>query len=204
MKVAGWNLRGFVRSGRKTQLKDFIRKEALDIIFLQETMHQDFTDQELRGLVNGEMFHWHWRPAVGRSGGMLMGVKDEAFEVGAIDQGVFFLSAAIYHRASKFKFEAIGVYGPADHSKSVDFLVELEAKVQRYSMPVLVFGDFNLIRGAQDKNNANINWPRVNAFNDAIARMALREVAHVGARFTWSNKQRNPVRCVLVIGIWRQ
>jgi hypothetical protein len=33
MKVAGWNLRGFGRSGRKTQLKDFIKKEALDIIF---------------------------------------------------------------------------------------------------------------------------------------------------------------------------
>jgi hypothetical protein len=107
MKVAGWNLRGFGRRGRKTQLKEFIRKEALDIIFLHETMHQDFTDQELRGLVNGDLFHWHWRPAVGRSGGMLMGVKVDAFEVGSIDQGVFFLSAAVYHRVSKFKFEAI-------------------------------------------------------------------------------------------------
>jgi hypothetical protein len=128
---------------------------------------------------------------------MLMGVNDEAFEVGTIDQGVFFLSVAVYHRTTKFKFEAIGVYGPADHSKSTQFLVELEAKVQRFPMPVVVFGDFNLIRGAQDKNNANINWPRVNAFNDSIARMALREVARVGARFTWSNRQRNPVRCVL-------
>jgi hypothetical protein len=64
-------------------------------------------------------------------------------------------------------------------------------------MPVVVFGDFNLIRGAQDKNNNNIHWPRVNAFNDAIARMALREVAQAGVRFTWSNRQRNPIRCVL-------
>jgi exonuclease III len=85
MKVAGWNLWGFDQSGRKTQLKDFIKKEVLDIIFLQETMRQDFTDQELRGLVNGEVFHWHWRLAAGRSGGMLMAVKDKAFEVGAID-----------------------------------------------------------------------------------------------------------------------
>jgi hypothetical protein len=128
---------------------------------------------------------------------MLLGVKDESFEVGAIDQGPYFLSADVYHRVSKFKFEAIGVYGPADHSKSAQFLMDLEAKVQRSSMPVVVFGDFNLISGAHDKNNSNINWPRVNAFNDAIARMALREVARAGARFTWSNRQRNPVRCVL-------
>jgi hypothetical protein len=60
-----------------------------------------------------------------------------------------------------------------------------------------VLGDFNLIRGTQDKNNSNINWPLVNAFNDSIARLVLREVARSGARFTWSNRQRAPVRCVL-------
>jgi hypothetical protein len=41
-----------------------------------------------------------------------------------------------------------------------------------------------------------VNWPFVNAFNDSIARMALREVARTGAHFTWSNRERSPVRCV--------
>jgi exonuclease III len=172
-------------------------KELLDIIFLQETMRQDFTDQELRGLVNGELFHWHWRVASGRSGGKLLGIKDETFEVGSIDQGPFFLSATVFHRESKFKFEIVGVYGPADHARSATFLSNLESKVENCSNPVVVLGDFNLIRGAQDKNNANINWPLVNAFNDCIARLALREVARTGARYIWSNRQRVPVRCVL-------
>jgi hypothetical protein len=57
MRAAGWNMRGFGRSGRRTQLRDFISKEQLDLIILQETMRQDFTDQELRSLVNGELFH---------------------------------------------------------------------------------------------------------------------------------------------------
>jgi hypothetical protein len=128
---------------------------------------------------------------------MLMGIRDDIFEVGAIDQGTFFLSAILFHKESKFKFEVIGVYGPADHACSPQFLVDLEDKVQRSAFPVVVLGDFNLIRGAQDKNNSNINWPLVNAFNDTIARLALREVARSGARFTWSNRQRNPIRCVL-------
>jgi hypothetical protein len=59
MRVAGWNMRGFGRSGRRTQLYDFIKKERLDIIFPQETMRQDFTDQELRSLVSGDLFHLH-------------------------------------------------------------------------------------------------------------------------------------------------
>jgi hypothetical protein len=31
-------MRGFGQSGRKTQVKEFVRKESLDVIFLQETM----------------------------------------------------------------------------------------------------------------------------------------------------------------------
>jgi hypothetical protein len=60
---------------------------------------------------------------------MLMGIRDETFGVGAIDQGTFFLSAIHFHRESKFKFEVIGVYGHADHARSPQFLVDLEDKV---------------------------------------------------------------------------
>jgi hypothetical protein len=104
---------------------------------------------------------------------------------------------SILHRHSRFKFDFIGVYGPADHARSAQFLGDLETKVLSSPFPVVVLGDFNLIRGPQDKNNSNVNWPSVNVFNDAIARMALREVARSGAHFTWSNRQRSPVRCVL-------
>jgi hypothetical protein len=58
---------------------------------------------------------------------------------------------------------------------------------------VVVGGDFNLIRGAQDKSNTNINWPRVHLFNNYIARLALRELKCSGARFTWTNNQANPM-----------
>ncbi|XP_071683729.1 uncharacterized protein [Lolium perenne] len=160
-------------------------------------MRQDFTDQELRNLVEGEQFVWHWTPANGRSGGMLMGIRDSLFEVGALAQGEFFLSAKLYHRPTKFKCEFIGVYGPADHSRSASFLQELEGRVDNSQFPIMLMGDFNLIRGAQDKNNSNINWALVNLFNDAIARWALLEVARTGAAYTWTNKQTNPVRSLL-------
>jgi hypothetical protein len=79
------------------------------------------------------------------------------FEVGSIDQGQFFISAVVLHRASKVIFEYVGVYGPTDHSRAPAFAEELEIKVSRSQHPVVVGGDFNLIRGAEDKNNSNIN-----------------------------------------------
>ena len=58
-------------------------------------------------------------------------------------------------------------------------------------------GDFNLIRRSQDKNNDRINWPRVNLFNEYIADWGVLELQRTGARYTWTNKRINPVRCVL-------
>jgi hypothetical protein len=58
-------------------------------------------------------------------------------------------------------------------------------------------GDFNLIRAAEDKNNNNLNWPVIDLFNDNIARWGLREIPRTGARFTWTNRQLNPVRSAL-------
>jgi exonuclease III len=147
MRIVGWNIHGFGHSGRRTQIKELVRKEGADVLFLQEMIRQDFTDQELRSLVNGEVFHWHWRSAVGHSGGMLLGLRDDMFEVGSIDQGSFFLSASVLHRVARFKFELIRVYGPAGHALSSQFLTVLEAKVQSSQFPVVIIGDFNLIRG---------------------------------------------------------
>jgi exonuclease III len=108
MRIMNWNFRGLGRCGRTTQLKDYLRKEKIDIICLQETIKTEFTDHEIRSIKPGEMFHWNWVPAVGHSGGLLLGVKDNIFEVGSIDSGQFFISALVYHREAKFKFEITG------------------------------------------------------------------------------------------------
>uniref|UniRef100_A0A453DUY3 Endonuclease/exonuclease/phosphatase domain-containing protein n=1 Tax=Aegilops tauschii subsp. strangulata TaxID=200361 RepID=A0A453DUY3_AEGTS len=58
-------------------------------------------------------------------------------------------------------------------------------------------GDFNLIRRASDKSSPNVDRVRMRLFNDCIADLALREIARVGARFMWMNKQIDPIQSVL-------
>jgi hypothetical protein len=91
----------------------------------------------------------------------------------------------------------MGIYGPADHSRSAEFLQEISNKVEASDVPIIMGGDFNLIRAAHDKNNDMINWTRMDLFNEHIASWGLREIPRTGARYTWRNKQLNPVRCVL-------
>jgi hypothetical protein len=128
---------------------------------------------------------------------MLLGFRDDKFEVGEWRKGSFFISATVLQRNIKLKWRFVLVYGPADHSRTSEFLGELVDEVVGCDVPVVVGGDFNLIRWAGDKSNDCINWPQVRRFNDAIAAMSLREISRAGARFTWSNNQLSPIRSVL-------
>ncbi|KAE8796394.1 putative anion transporter 2, chloroplastic [Hordeum vulgare] len=122
------------------------------------------------------LFAWHWLPSriVSHSGGILLGVKDATFEVGSMDRGEFFVSMELFERARNLKWEIIIVYDPTDHRRSATFLDEIR-KVSAAPLLVVVGGDFNLLRFAEDKNNDLVNFPQTHVFNDCIADLGLRD-----------------------------
>jgi exonuclease III len=69
MRILVWHIGGFGRRGHRTQLKEYIIKEKIDVVCLQETIKLAFIDQELKSLEPGEAFHWSWVPANGHFGG---------------------------------------------------------------------------------------------------------------------------------------
>ena len=138
-------MRGFGQDGRRCQLIKYIRDEDVDIVGIQETIKQDFSIHELQ-VLSTHKFVWQWLPANGHSGGILLGVKEDTFEVEDMERGEFFVSMLLTHRRTALQWEVIIVYGPADHRRSATFLAELKAKVERCSTPLVVAGDFNLIQ----------------------------------------------------------
>jgi exonuclease III len=139
-----WNFRGFDAPGQQWQLKEYMRQENVDIVGLQETIKESFLLHELEGL-SRHKFAWYWAPASGHSGGILLGVKEDTFEVEDMDHGEFFVSMALAHRCSNLRWEVIIVYGPTEDSRSPAFLAELKSKVEGCTTLVVVAGDFNLI-----------------------------------------------------------
>ena len=81
MRALSYNIRGFGQQGRLTQLKSYMRGNRVDILGLQETIKQDFSVSELRSLDGSGPFDWNWVPATGQSGGLLLGFREESFEV---------------------------------------------------------------------------------------------------------------------------
>jgi len=63
--------------------------------------------------------------------------------------------------------------------------------VQKEALPIVIGGDFNIIRRLDEKNNDNYNdrWPYM--FNAVIDTLNLREIEMSGRKFTWANHLQN-------------
>lgn len=57
----------------------------------------------------------------------------------------------------------------------------------------LVVGDFNLIRSPENRNKEGGNPVEMLAFNNAISNLRLVELPLRGCKYTWTNKQSNPL-----------
>ena len=60
---------------------------------------------------------------------------------------------------------------------------------------MILGGDFNLVRKIEEKSNGNVNVQIMEAFNEMINIIALRELHRTGSCFTWTNKQNPPIMC---------
>jgi exonuclease III len=125
--------------------------------------------------------------------GILLGVKDRGLEVEDTKVGEFYISMVLRNKVSNFRWELITVYGPANHEKTPDFIAELSRKCLLATLPMVLGGDINLIRLANEKNNGNINQGLMDRFNMFIDLHQLQELRRSGPRFTWTNKQKNLV-----------
>lgn len=58
-------------------------------------------------------------------------------------------------------------------------------------------GDFDLIRFASEKSSDNVDQGKMGMFNNLISDTGIKEFIRKGSKFTWANKQENPVMCTL-------
>jgi hypothetical protein len=87
----------------------------------------------------------------------------------------------------------VNVYGPAQHENSRGFLQELSDFYGKENLPILLGGNFNLIRCDKERNIGQGDQKLMTSFNDFIGKFHLRELFISGAKFTWSNKQKHPI-----------
>jgi hypothetical protein len=85
----------------------------------------------------------------------------------------------------------VAVYGAAQDVNKPDFLAELVRIRESESLPMMVGGDFNIIRRQEENNNIIINprWPSI--FNAIMESLELREIALSGKH--WASRRTIPM-----------
>lgn len=134
-----------------------------------------------------------WVPAKGHSGGLIMGINCDLLEIEESAQNDHFMGIQVRNRCSNFRFWVVDVYGPAQHDLSGTFITELSDFCAAVSVPMILGGDFNLIRDDKDRNVGHGDPKLMDLFNDFIGNFQLREIHMGGAKYTWSNKQQDPI-----------
>ena len=76
--------------------------------------------------------------------------------------------------------------------KKPAFLAELVRICENEPLPMLIGGDFNIIRRQEEKNNDNFNarWPFI--FNAIIESLDLKELELSGHQYTWASRRVVP------------
>ncbi|KAJ1267831.1 hypothetical protein BS78_07G088000 [Paspalum vaginatum] len=122
---------------------------------------------------------------------MLVGVNLATLDVGSIEEGDFFVRFKIRCKKHDFISNLVLVYGPAHEDHKQRFLTELAHLSSKETLPMIIGGDFNIMRGPQEKSKGNFSnrWPFL--FNAAIDAYNLRELELSGRQFTWANNLSN-------------
>jgi exonuclease III len=208
MKGIFWNSRGLSDLAKASFISDSVKEQNLEFVALLETGKKEYTQSTLNSFCAGRNFIWHWTQPHGRSGGILLGVNLDAIDIGSIEEGDFFIKFKLRDRKEDFKWILVAVYGAAQPEYKESFLTELVRTCSKENLPMVIGGDFNIIRSPSEKNNDKYDgkWPFL--FNAIIDSLDLREVEMSGRKYTWANSLENPtfekLDRVLVSTEWEQ
>jgi hypothetical protein len=123
MKGIFWNCDGFRDPKNHRFISDLTKEQNLSFIAISETVRKSFTDPFLRNLCGGRNFIWHVKGPSGHSGGILMGIDLDVYDIGAIDEGDFYVKFILCNKANCFKWALTVVYGPTQNDKKEAFLL---------------------------------------------------------------------------------
>jgi hypothetical protein len=89
------------------------------------------------------------------------------------------------------KWNFINVYGAAQEEDKDNFLIELAEFISKSKEPLVLGGDFNIIRYSSEKNKGGVH-KHTGTFNAIINTYELIDLKMSGGSYTWSNNKKNP------------
>jgi exonuclease III len=89
-------------SDKRKHVRELVEEHGVDFIGIQETQLEVFRDSWLEQLGARQSFYWHAAASNGRSGGILVRVRSEKFDVLEVEQGLHFVRFYLADKITNF------------------------------------------------------------------------------------------------------
>ncbi|XP_044947663.1 uncharacterized protein LOC123397007 [Hordeum vulgare subsp. vulgare] len=122
--------------------------------------------------------------------GVSMGTSSK--NIANVVYGEFSVKFRVRSKVDGFKWALVAVYGAAQLEFKPDFLADLVRICGDETLPIMVGGDFNIIRRQNEKNNDNFDTRWSTMFNMVIESLNLREIHLSDRQYTWANSLTIP------------
>ena len=110
----------------------------------------------------------------------------------ASSDGEYNIKLHVRNKVDNFTWTLVAVYGAAQEEFKADFLRELVNLANDNPYPMIIAGDYNMLRFPHEKSRGmfDSHWPFW--FNVVIDNLDLREVDMTRRQFTWANSLPKP------------
>ena len=132
-------------------------------------------------------------PSCGASGGLLTVWNSSIFSGTVVVQEDFALGIQFTSIISAQAWTLYNIYGPCIGPSRDMFTQWLYDRNIQTSKDCLFLGDFNYIRGRENRNKPGGDVNDMSTFNDIIRKLNLVEFPIKGRLYTWSNMQNDPL-----------
>ncbi|GKV27657.1 hypothetical protein SLEP1_g36796 [Rubroshorea leprosula] len=177
--------RGLGGTLKKKEVRRLVQEEKPDFLFLQETKLENVDIGICRQLWNSDEVDWVAKGSSGASGGLLCLWDSRQFVKREVFSGDGFVGLAGEWGANKRQYFLINVYGPNDRQKKASLWEELRKLVTEKEGCWLIAGDFNAVRGPEERRGRTGESPDMKDFDEFIATTDLVDVKLSNRNYTW-------------------
>ncbi|GKV49313.1 hypothetical protein SLEP1_g56069 [Rubroshorea leprosula] len=181
-KGAPWGVGWVVE---KKEVRRLVQGEKPDFLFLQETKLEKVDVGICRQLWNSYEVDWVAKGSSGASGGLLCMWDSRRFVRRQDFSGDGFVGLVGEWGANKRQYSLINVYGPNDRQKKASLWEELRKMVTDKEGCWLIVGDFNAVRGPEERRGRTGESPDMKDFDEFIVTTDLVDVKLSNKSYTW-------------------
>lgn len=135
-----WNIRALGQPAKFQCLYDTIKNYNIGFIGFQETKREQLSANFFAISNWWEKFIWHFLPADGSAGGILLGLNVDLFDVIGFSSKKFSVSGTIVNKSDAFTWNLVVIYGTSYPDIKMDFIAEIHDLCEHLACPIVLRG----------------------------------------------------------------